>query len=221
MTTGKKIENKSTSAMQVLRPEDFSDVIASDLASKEFPRVSFATWVRVLMQNWRQGTVGCKDRGDLTSRSNKKPFKQKGTGRARAGSARSPLWRGGGVIFGPQPRVRVLKMAKQQKALVLRHGFYQYLSQGKIFGIEEALSDHKPSTAKAYSLLKNAGLENSKVALFVSQHDLITCLSFANIPTVHVLFFDQPNAVDLSKNKNWLFFKKDLDMFKEMVSKWN
>ena len=66
------------------------------------------------MQNWRQGTVACKGRSDVAF-SNKKPWKQKGTGRARAGSARSPLWRGGGVIFGPQPRTRMLKVAKQVK----------------------------------------------------------------------------------------------------------
>src|SRR5690348_15481044 len=65
---------------------------------------SFSTWIRSLLQNWRQGTVGVKGRSDV-ARSNKKPWKQKGTGRARAGSARSPLWRGGGVIFGPSPRV--------------------------------------------------------------------------------------------------------------------
>ena len=60
--------------------------------------MSYAVWVRALMQNWRQGTVGCKSRGEI-SFSNKKPWKQKGTGRARAGSSRSPLWRSGGVIF--------------------------------------------------------------------------------------------------------------------------
>ena len=65
-------------------------------------------YIRSLLQNWRQGTVACKGRSDV-GYSNKKPWKQKGTGRARAGSARSPLWRGGGVIFGPQPRTRVLK----------------------------------------------------------------------------------------------------------------
>src|SRR5260221_13587778 len=65
---------------------------------------TFSTWIRVLAQNWRQGTVACKGRSDVAY-TNRKPWKQKGTGRARAGSARSPLWKGGGAIFGPQARV--------------------------------------------------------------------------------------------------------------------
>ena len=81
-----------------------------------------AVYVRSLLQNWRQGTVGCKGRSDVAY-SNKKPWKQKGTGRARAGSARSPLWRGGGVIFGPQPRTRVLKAGKQVKKKCVKLNF--------------------------------------------------------------------------------------------------
>ena len=73
--------------------------IASD--KKIASKANFALWVRALLQNWRQGTVVCKGRSEVAY-SNKKPWKQKGTGRARAGSARSPLWRSGGVIFGPK-----------------------------------------------------------------------------------------------------------------------
>lgn len=83
-------------------------------------KVDYALWVRVLMQNWRQGTVGCKGRSDV-ARSGKKPWKQKGTGRARAGTARSPLWRGGGVIFGPQMRTRTLKINKKIKVVLFNN----------------------------------------------------------------------------------------------------
>ena len=76
---------------------------------KELSPIGYAQYVRSLMQGWRQGTVGCKGRSDV-NKTNKKPWRQKGTGRARAGSARSPLWRGGGVTFGPMPRVRTLKV---------------------------------------------------------------------------------------------------------------
>lgn len=68
--------------------------------------------MRVYLQNVRQGTVGSKGRSDIAY-TNKKPWKQKGTGRARAGSARSPLWRGGGVVFGPQARIKMLKVPKK------------------------------------------------------------------------------------------------------------
>src|SRR3989338_6099689 len=77
----------------------------------------FSIVVRQLLQNWRQGTVACQTLAEVTG-SNKKPFKQKGTGRARAGTVKSPLWRGGGVIFGPQPRTRTLKVSKKLRQSV-------------------------------------------------------------------------------------------------------
>jgi ribosomal protein L4 len=76
--------------------------------------VSTSHYVRALLQNWRQGTVWSRGRSDV-SFSNKKPWKQKGTGRARAGSPKSPLWRGGGVIFGPQERSRLLKINRKAR----------------------------------------------------------------------------------------------------------
>src|SRR4030066_2094069 len=92
--------------------------IAQDLSfDTQFKRATpaaFSTWIRVLEKNWQQGTVACQGRSDV-SRTNRKPWKQKGTGRARAGSARSPLWRGGGIIFGPQPRTRTLTVSKSLK----------------------------------------------------------------------------------------------------------
>src|SRR5260221_6802069 len=78
----------------------------------------FSTSIRVLTKNWQQGTVASQGRSDV-SRTNKKPWKQKGTGRARAGSARSPLWKGGGVIFGPQARIRTLKLSKKARHKVM------------------------------------------------------------------------------------------------------
>ena len=109
-----------------------STVTAKDLGvdgiSGSVPSAAFSIWVRALSQNWRQGTVACKGRSDV-ARSGKKPWKQKGTGRARAGSARSPLWRGGGVTFGPQPRSRSLTVPKRLKRGVLRGLLLKYLGQ--------------------------------------------------------------------------------------------
>src|ERR1700683_4830953 len=80
-----------------------------EIEKREESPKTYATAIRTLIQNWRQGTVGCKDRSEVAY-SNRKPWKQKGTGRARAGSLRSPVWRKGGVTFGPQPRVRELSI---------------------------------------------------------------------------------------------------------------
>ena len=104
----KKTKKSASTTVQQVSLQDLN----LDASQKKVATVAFSTWIRSLLQNWRQGTVGCKGRSDV-NRSNKKPWKQKGTGRARAGSARSPLWRGGGVIFGPQPRVRTLTLPAQ------------------------------------------------------------------------------------------------------------
>ncbi len=100
-----KSENNKQNSTQKLRTVTIKDIGVE--RPKQNSMVDFSTWVRSLVQSWRQGTVACKGRSDV-ARSTKKPWKQKGTGRARAGSARSPIWRGGGVIFGPQKRTRIL-----------------------------------------------------------------------------------------------------------------
>src|SRR5436190_23926872 len=109
------------------------------------------------MQNWRQGTVGCKGRSEI-NRTNKKPWKQKGTGRARAGSARSPLWRGGGVIFGPQPRVRTLRTSKKLRQGIFNRIVCEYLEQGKVRMLPWEFNGSVPKTSYAYNLLKDAQL---------------------------------------------------------------
>ncbi|HRN77681.1 MAG TPA: 50S ribosomal protein L4 [Candidatus Dependentiae bacterium] len=181
---------------------------------------SFSTWIRVLMQNWRQGTVSSKGRSDV-ARSGKKPWKQKGTGRARAGSSRSPVWRGGGVAFGPQARTRVIKVNQKQKKAVLQQLLADYVGQGRISWVDWSVQNESPNTALAYETLNQAQFAGKRINLFLSPDDMLTYASFANIPKVRVLYFDQPNAFDLANGEHWVFLKKDLDMFKGMVSKWH
>jgi large subunit ribosomal protein L4 len=180
---------------------------------------ALAQYIRALMQNWRQGTVGCKDRSEVAF-SNRKPWKQKGTGRARAGSPRSPLWRKGGVIFGPQERVRTLKVTKNHKREVFADLLWSKLEAQNVISLNWS-ADERPKTALAYSALKQAGLADKKVVLFVSTYDFITQASFANIPNVSMIFFDQPNAFTLAHGDNWMFLAKDSDLFKEMVGLWS
>lgn len=180
---------------------------------------NFATAVRVLLQNGRQGTVGCKTRGELAF-SNKKPWKQKGTGRARVSSIRSPLWRKGGVIFGPQPRVRNLSLNKKQTVLALNNVFFGKVDANSICCLDTTF-EGKPSTRKAYGMLEKAELHNKKVVLFLTVHDYEAQASFRNLQNVRILFFDQPNAYHLVSSDNWAFFKKDAESFKQMVSQWN
>jgi large subunit ribosomal protein L4 len=190
-----------------------------NVADKKMSKVAFAIWIRSLLQNWRQGTVACKGRSDV-ARSNKKPWKQKGTGRARAGSARSPLWRGGGVTFGPQPRVRSLSLSRKAKQSVLNTMLFNYMENGRVASLDWALDGDRPKTSSAFNALKGAGLHQHKVTMFLPTDDLLSYASFINIPTVKILFFDQANAYDLADSDSWLVLKKDLNQFKEMVSQW-
>ncbi len=188
------------------------------IAQKEVSPTAFANAIRVQLQNWRQGTVGVKRRGDV-SFSGKKPWKQKGTGRARAGSRSSPLWRSGGVTFGPDARTRTLKLPMRQRALVFNNLFFSAHEAGKIHCLDLTLEAPKAKTAAQG--LKALGVDNKPVVLFSRFDDPATIASFRNIAGVRILSFDEPNAFDLSSAAHWIFLKKDLDLFKDMVSRWN
>jgi large subunit ribosomal protein L4 len=173
-------------------------------------------WIHALLQNWRQGTVACKGRSDV-SFSTKKPWKQKGTGRARAGSARSPLWRGGGVTFGPQPRTRSLRVTKKLRRRVLEELLWQLAEEKKLFVMDFVLEGEKPRTAQALKMLKSAGFD--KVTVVVDVHDTLTQASFANLPNVQILFLDQLNAFNLAQDRPVIVLKKDVEAFKKMVAR--
>jgi large subunit ribosomal protein L4 len=194
---------------------NISDVIEQ----KEKSPATFACALRVLRQNWRQGTVACKTRGEV-SFSNKKPWKQKGTGRARVSSLRSPLWRKGGIIFGPQARVRRLDMNVKQRRVVLNNLFFSMLKNDAIRCLDVAQMQ-KPSTKMARNVLNINALQDKKVVIFLPFHDEVSAATFRNMPNINILLFDEPNAYDLSNSDYWVFLKKDVELFKEMIARWN
>lgn len=175
--------------------------------------------VRVLRQNWRQGTLGCKDRGEVAF-SNVKPWKQKGTGRARAGTKRSPLWRKGGVIFGPQERSRTLQVPRKLRAGVLRSMMHGFLSNDRVISLEWESAADTPKTSQAYKALKDAGLVGKKITLFVAADDIFTQASFANIPTVQIIIFDACNVYDLATTEYIVYLQKDAEHINKMVNQW-
>jgi large subunit ribosomal protein L4 len=210
------MNNSATNTLRAIAAQELDFDIA---AIKKATPALFSTWIRVLAKNWRQGTVACKERADVAY-TNRKPYKQKGTGRARAGSARSPLWKGGGAVFGPQARVRMVTMPRQMKRKVLLTMLAHNLDQKNVVCADWELSSEQPKTAQAQELVNAVELSNKKIILFVAPYDFHSALSFANIPNVRPLSFDQVNAYDLANSDCWLFLKKDLDHFKGMVSKW-
>jgi large subunit ribosomal protein L4 len=172
------------------------------------------------MQGWRQGTVGCKDRSEV-NRTNKKPWRQKGTGRARAGTARSPLWRGGGVIFGPTPRVKTLKVNAGIRVKALMSAMLNKINSQSVISINPVFVDNKPKTKTAFDVLRNSGLDNERLMLLVKSDDFITQYSFVNISNVSLVLFDQVNVVDLTAHTKIAVLEKDMDEFKKMVEQWN
>lgn len=216
MVTKQTVNNPAAQLVYSIDAQDLNFDVSS---FKKATPASFSTLARHYMFNWRQGTVACKDRGEV-NRTNKKPWKQKGTGRARAGTARSPLWKGGGVIFGPQERVRTVRMPKKMKNKVLLTLLSQMLEAKSIVCADWSMASERPNTSQAHALLNSLGIGSKKIVLFVASYDFQLALSFANIPNVHPLSFDQANAYDLANSNCWLFLKKDLDHFKGMVSQW-
>ena len=191
-----------------------------DIQEKEQNSAAYSCVVRKLRQNWRQGTVACKGRSEVDF-STKKPWKQKGTGRARAGSLRSPLWRKGGVIFGPQKRVKTLDVNRKLNKHALNNTFFKALRDNGISCLDFTVSSELPNTKSVRLFLKKSNLLNKRIVLFLPFNDEINFASFRNLANVDILSFDQPNAFDLSSNRHWVFLKKDLELFKDMVAKWN
>lgn len=210
----KKVNEKSVSL------EFFSMTDLELTAPEKDMSQSYAVWIRALLQNWRQGTVGCKGRADVAL-STRKPWKQKGTGRARAGMAKSPLWRGGGVIFGPQPRTRTLKVTKRTKYEVMRALLATYVENKKVISYDLQLVDNKPSTKAGFLALQNMNITGKKVSIFLQRDDYTSWLSLRNLPNVQIISFDALNAYDLSNSDYLVVLKKDFSNFKDMVAQWN
>ncbi len=148
------------------------------------------------LANARQGTVSTKTRAEVRG-GGRKPWRQKGTGRARAGSIRSPLWRGGGVIFGPKPRDYSQKMNRKERRLALRTAL---MSRAADLIVVEEFADQlpRPKTKELVTALQRWGIEpEQKVLLLVAELAEMVLLSARNVPTLKVLRADQLNVFDL------------------------
>ncbi len=152
--------------------------------------------------NARQGTAKTKERGEVAG-SSKKPWRQKHTGRARAGHKRSPLWRGGGTIFGPRPRDYSYHAPRKQRRLALATALRAKLLDGEVY-VVDGFPTKQPSTKDAAKVLADAGVEGS--ALVVSEApDSVLVKSLRNLPRVDVRCVDDLNARTVLLRKNLVF----------------
>ena len=159
----------------------------------------------------RQGTASTKRRGEVRG-GGRKPYKQKGTGRARQGSTRAPQFAGGGVVHGPQPRDYSQRTPKKMKAAALRGALSDRARNGRIHVVDSLVSGDVPSTKSALAAL--AGLSDRVRFLVVLERgDNLTWLSLRNAANVHILAVDQLNTYDVLLSDDVVFTKAAYDTF--------
>ncbi len=160
----------------------------------------------------RQGTHSVKSRG-MVSGGGKKPWKQKGTGRARQGSIRAPQWVHGGIAHGPVPRKYDQRTPKKMKASALRYVLSDRANAGRIAVVDLGITD-TPSTKAAVAALTPV-TENKFTTVVLTRDSVNEWLSVRNIPTVHVIFADQLNTYDVVTAQYIVFTRKAFDAFVE------
>ena len=161
----------------------------------------------------RQGTHKTKNRGEVSG-GGKKPYRQKGTGRARQGSTRAPHFTGGGVVHGPTPRDYAQRTPKKMKAAALRGALSDRARGGKVHVLTSLVSGDTPSTRAAIAVLNQVG-EAGKALVVVARNDVVSWKSVRNVPGVHVIAPDQLNTYDVLVNDDIVFTADSLTAFLE------
>ena len=159
----------------------------------------------------RQGTHATKTRGDVSG-GGAKPWRQKGTGRARQGSRRAPQWTGGGVVHGPQPRDYAQRTPKTMIGAALRGALSDRAREGLVFVIDQVVEGQTPSTKQAALRLASVG-DYVRYLVVLQRDDTIGWMSLRNLPGVHVIAADQLNAYDVVVSDVVVFTQAALEVF--------
>ena len=159
----------------------------------------------------RQGTHATKTRA-MVSGGGKKPYRQKGTGRARQGSTRAPQFTGGGVVHGPQPRDYSQRTPKKMIAAALRGALTDRARNDRIHAVTELVAGQNPSTKSAKSFLSSL-TDNKKVLVVIGRSDVVGAKSVRNLPGVHVISPDQLNTYDVLNADDLVFSVEALNAY--------
>ncbi len=199
------------------------DVITVDgdsTASVELPADVFDTQANIALMHQvvvaqlaaaRQGTHKAKSRGEVSG-GGRKPYKQKGTGRARQGSTRAPQFAGGGVVHGPVPRDYSQRTPKKMKAAALRGALSDRARDGRVHVVDGFVAGETPSTKAALATLAKA-TETERVLVVLGSTDEINWMSLRNVPTVHLLEAGQLNTYDVLVADEVVFTTDALEEF--------
>lgn len=186
---------------------DIKDVAGKTVKSVELNDAVFGiepnihvmhTVVRAYRAGLRQGTANTKTRGEVRG-GGKKPWRQKGTGRARQGSIRAGQWRHGGVIHGPKPRLYTKRMNNKEVKLAMRSALSAKVRDNELVLVDD-YGFEKPSTKAAVAMLKALGLEGKRLTIIVRDDDINAFLSFRNIPKTFIITPSEANTYDLINN---------------------
>ena len=159
----------------------------------------------------RQGTHSTKTRGQVRG-GGRKPYRQKGTGRARQGSTRAPQFAGGGTVHGPQPRSYEQRTPKKMKAAALRGALSDRARNGRIHVVEDLVTGDRPSTRQALAGLATL-TERARFLVVLERSDAVTWLSLRNAPQVHIVAVDQLNTYDVLASDDLVFTRGAFEAF--------
>lgn len=188
--------------------------ISNEVFSKEFNESLVHQAVVSFMAAARQGSAKQKNRSEVRG-GGKKPYRQKGTGRARAGTIRSPLWRGGGVTFAARPRDFSKKINKKMYRAAIKSIFSELVRQNRLVAIEKPVLK-KPKTKEIANFLKEFAL--SKVLIIIDELDMNLYLSARNIPNVDVITVKEINPVNLIKSHKVAVTSEALKQIEEWIN---
>ena len=170
--------------------------------------------VRAQRAAWRAGTSNTLTRGQVRG-GGRKPYRQKGTGRARQGSIRSPHYTGGGTVFGPHPRSYAYKVPAKVIKLAMRSALSGKVADEQLYVVDE-FKFEKPSTKEAAAALKALGIEG-RTTIVVADDDVNTYLSFRNIKGVECIPVAESNTYDFVNNKALVFTQAALERIEEVL----
>ena len=171
--------------------------------------------VKAYLAAQRQGNASTKSRGEV-NKSKAKPYRQKGTGRARAGKASSPLWIGGGVTFGPKPRDYTMRVTRKLKRTAARSAL-TLKAREDVVSVVEDFTMEEPKTAKIANLISQIGLNGKKVLVVLGGHDPIVVKSSRNVPRLNVIQAETVNAYEVLNADYLLFCRTAVDKVGEVL----
>lgn len=217
MVTTKKTEKKSNLSLSIY------DIEGKEQKTVELPKDVFAVAenksllaqaVRVYLVNQRQGNVKVKTRSEVIG-STRKIYRQKGTGKARHGAIKAPIFVGGGVAHGPKQKDYNLKFNKKEKKIALYGALSSKLKENKIFGLDEKTLIMKPKTKTVVNFLKKLGLigkNNLMILKKMETNNLV--LAMRNIPNISFVDVNSLNPYLILKSSSLIFIENALEVFK-------